>query len=121
MAKTRRMEWSRALGIQVAQMTGLNPVSEDTKQQMAGQARVRLPPEYGEPTGPKLTGVEITQARYLDAEGVFRSGTAGPIFTRGMALRTTGPWIGEARTYRCPRSQSGRPWCRPPSSSRALA
>jgi hypothetical protein len=52
----------------VAQMTGLNSVSEDTKQQVAGEARVRLPPEYGVPTGPKLTGVEITQARNLDVE-----------------------------------------------------
>ena len=35
---------------------------------MAGQVSWRSPPEYGVPTVPKLTDVEVTQARNLDVE-----------------------------------------------------
>src|SRR5262245_46800888 len=37
---------------------------------MAGQVRGRSPTTYGLPTGPKLTDIEITQARDLDVEGL---------------------------------------------------
>src|SRR6266481_1389938 len=37
---------------------------------MAGQVRGRSPTEYGLPTCPKLTDIEITQARDLDVECV---------------------------------------------------
>jgi hypothetical protein len=47
---------------------GLQPVSENAKQEMAGQVRGRSPPEYGVPMSPKLADAEITHARNLDVE-----------------------------------------------------
>jgi hypothetical protein len=46
----------------------LQPVSQNPEQQMAGQVRGCAPPEYSMPTVPKLTDVEITQARNLNVE-----------------------------------------------------
>ena len=62
------IEQTLALGIQVAQLIGLKPISQNAKQQMAGQVRGWLPPEHGMPTAAKLTDVEIAQARDLDVE-----------------------------------------------------
>ena len=66
--RPRAVKQALALGIEVAQLLGLYPVGQDTKQQMSGQVRRRSPSEYGVPTSPKLTDVEITQARDLDVE-----------------------------------------------------
>ena len=68
LGRPRAIEQALALAIQVTQLIGLKPVSQNAKQEMAGQVRGRSPPEYGVPTGPKLTDVEITQARNLDVE-----------------------------------------------------
>jgi hypothetical protein len=46
----------------------LELIRQNAKQQMAGQVRVRLPPEYVMPMVSKLTDVEIAQARNLDVE-----------------------------------------------------
>ena len=42
--------------------------SQNAKQEVAGQMRGWLPSEHGVPTRPKLSDVEITQARNLDVE-----------------------------------------------------
>jgi hypothetical protein len=49
-----------ALPIQVAQVIGLKPVSQTSKQEMARQVRRRYTPEYRVPTVPKTANVEIT-------------------------------------------------------------
>ena len=49
-------------------MIGLQPVSQNTKQQMAGQVRGRSASEYGVPTSSKGTNIEITQTRNLDVD-----------------------------------------------------
>ena len=57
-----------AFAIQVAQVLGLKPIRQNPEHQMTGQVSWRSPPEYGLPTVPKFTDVEITQARNLDVE-----------------------------------------------------
>ncbi len=64
----RAIEQSLTLAIQVTEMVSLEAVSQNAKQEMSGQVRGRSPPQYGMPTGTKLTDVEITQARNLDGE-----------------------------------------------------
>ena len=56
------------LAIQVTQAIGLKSVSQNAKQEMAGQVRGRSPPEYSVPTSPKRTDIEITQTRNLDVD-----------------------------------------------------
>jgi hypothetical protein len=68
LGRPRAIEQAYGLGVQVTQLIGLQPVGQDTKQQMAGQVRGRSPSEYGVPTGPKRIDVEITQARNLDVD-----------------------------------------------------
>ena len=43
-------------------------VSQDAKQEVAGQVRMRSPPEYVMPTASKLSDVEIAQVRDLVVE-----------------------------------------------------
>ena len=68
LGRHRTVEQTLALAVQVAQMVGLKPVSQNAKQQVAGQVRGRPPPEYGMPTASKLPDVEIAQARNLDVD-----------------------------------------------------
>ena len=58
------------LAVQITQHVGLEPVSQDAKQKVAGQVRVRSPPECSMPTALKLPDVEIAQARNLDVDGL---------------------------------------------------
>ena len=46
----------------------LGVARQHAEQEMARQVRGRSPSEYGVPTGPKRTDVEIAQARNLDVE-----------------------------------------------------
>jgi hypothetical protein len=47
---------------------GLEPISQNAKQQVTGQVRGRSPPEHRVPTGPERTDIEVAQARDLDVE-----------------------------------------------------
>ena len=49
----------------IAQFTGLEPVGENGKQQMAGQMRRRLLPEHALPARPQAMEIEIAQMRDL--------------------------------------------------------
>jgi len=64
--RRRAIEQTLTLAIQVTKLSGLKAVSQNAKQEMSGQVRGHSMPQYGVPTGPKLTDVEITQARNLD-------------------------------------------------------
>jgi hypothetical protein len=66
--RLRAIEQALTLAIQVAQVIGLQLVGQHAKQEMAGQLRGWLPPEYGVPTSPKRTDIEVTQVRNLDVE-----------------------------------------------------
>jgi hypothetical protein len=66
----RTVEQTLALAVQITKRVSLKAVSQNTKQEVAGQVRVRPPPEYGMPTVSKSLDVEITQARNLDVECV---------------------------------------------------
>ena len=68
LGRPRAIEQAYGLGVQVTQLIGLQPVGQDSKQQMAGQVRGRLPPKHGVPTAAKLTDAEIAQARNLGVE-----------------------------------------------------
>jgi hypothetical protein len=57
-----------ALAVQITQHIGLKPVRQNTKQEVAGQLRVRPPPESIVPAASKLPNVEIAQARNLNVE-----------------------------------------------------
>jgi hypothetical protein len=52
----------------LTQRVGLQPVSQDAEQEVAGQVSVRSPPEYVMPMASKPPDVEITQARNLAVE-----------------------------------------------------
>jgi hypothetical protein len=56
------------LAVEITQHVGLQPVSQNAKQEVAGQVRVRSPPEYVMPTASKLHDVEIAQSRNLAVE-----------------------------------------------------
>src|SRR5262249_300402 len=64
----RTVEQTLGLAIKVAQVVGLEPVRQNTKQQVARQARMRSTPEYVMPTVFKLPDVELAQARNLDVK-----------------------------------------------------
>ena len=66
--RLRAIEQPLTIAIQVPQGIGLKPVRQHAEQEMARQVRGRSPSEYGVPTGPKRTDVEIAQARNLDVE-----------------------------------------------------
>jgi hypothetical protein len=68
LGRYRPVEQALALGIQVTQLIGLKPVSQNAEQEVAGQVRGRRSPERILPPDPKLIDVEITQARNLDVE-----------------------------------------------------
>jgi len=64
----RTVEQTLTLAVKVAQVVSLKPIRQNTKQQVAGQVWMRSTPEYGIPAAPKVTDVEIAQARNLDAD-----------------------------------------------------
>jgi hypothetical protein len=68
LGRYRLVEQALALRIQVTQLIGLKPVSQNAEQEVAGQVRGRRSPERVLPPDPKFTNVEITQARNLDVE-----------------------------------------------------
>ena len=65
--RPRAVEQTRSLSLQVAQTISLQPVSQGPKQQMTSKVGRRWPSEYDLPMAAKLSDVEITQARDLDA------------------------------------------------------
>jgi hypothetical protein len=65
---SRTVEEAPALAIQIAETIGLEPIGQNTKQEVARQVRGRQPPEHRPPAGLKITEVEIAQARDLDCE-----------------------------------------------------
>jgi hypothetical protein len=92
LGRYRTVEQTLVLAVQITQHVGLEPVSQDAKQKVAGQVRVRSPPECSVPTALKLPDVEIAQARNLDVDGL---AVRKSMLTRGMTLRTTGVWTSE--------------------------
>src|SRR5262249_52305764 len=64
----RAIEQTLALSVEVTQEVRLKSVSQNTKQQVAGQVRGWAPPEHRVPTGPERTDVEFAQARDLDVD-----------------------------------------------------
>ena len=68
-----------ALAVQITQHVGLQPVSQNAEQEVAGQVRVRSPPEYVMPMASKPPDVEIAQARNLAVECLpVRQGRTNP-------------------------------------------
>jgi hypothetical protein len=59
-----------AVAIQIPEVISLQPVSQDTEQQVARQVRGRLPPEHGQPAGAERAEVEIAKPRDLAIERV---------------------------------------------------
>jgi hypothetical protein len=59
-----------AVALQFAEPVGLQPIGQDTEQQVAGQVRGRAPSEHGMPSGPQLPDIETAQARDLVIEGL---------------------------------------------------
>jgi hypothetical protein len=55
----RTVEQTLALAVEITQHVGLQAVSQNAKQEMAGQVGVWSPPEYILPTASKLPDVEI--------------------------------------------------------------
>jgi hypothetical protein len=55
-----------APGVQIAETFDLKPVRQNPKHEVARQVRGRSPPERIVPTGPKVTNIEIAQARDLN-------------------------------------------------------
>jgi hypothetical protein len=62
------IEQPLAFSIKVTQPIGLQPIGQNTKQEMARQVRGRSPPEHVLPTDLEFTDVEIAQARDLDIQ-----------------------------------------------------
>ena len=57
-----------AVGIQFAEPIGLQPISQNTKQQVAGQVRGCAPPEHRVPSGAEFPDIETAQTRDLVVE-----------------------------------------------------
>jgi len=73
------IEQTLALAVQITQHAGLQPVSQNAEQEVAGQVRVRSPPEYVMPMASKPPDVEIAQARNLAVECLpVRRGRSNP-------------------------------------------
>src|SRR5207245_3571784 len=53
------------VGIQVTEPIGLQPIGQNTKQQMAGQVSRCSSPEYRMPSGSQFSDIEIAQTRDL--------------------------------------------------------
>jgi hypothetical protein len=66
--RQRAVEQTLALRVEITQQIGLMPVSQDSKQKMAGNVRVRSPAEYRMPARLKVADVEIAQAGNLHAD-----------------------------------------------------
>jgi hypothetical protein len=74
--------------------TGLEPVGENGKQQMAGQMRRRLLPEHTLPARPQAMEIEIAQMRDLVAQrqsGCFRGNRSYPL-PRVKPHGSSWPW-----------------------------
>jgi hypothetical protein len=74
------------VGIQFPEPIGLQPISQNMKQQVAGQVRGCSPPERRVPSRSQHLDVETAQTRDLGVERS-PSGTAGSITTRAMAFK----------------------------------
>jgi hypothetical protein len=86
---SRTIEKTSALDIEIAETVGLEPIGQNTKQEMARQARGRSPSKHGARTGLKRSNIEIAQARDLDVERTpIRQ--RGQTFTRGISVRPRG-------------------------------
>ncbi|HMI95049.1 MAG TPA: hypothetical protein VK479_00965, partial [Micropepsaceae bacterium] len=57
-----------AVGIQFAEPIGLQPISQNPKQQVAGQVRGRSPPKDRVPSGSEFSNIETAQTRALVVE-----------------------------------------------------
>ncbi len=57
-----------AVGIKVAEPIGLQPIGQDTKEQMAGQVRGCSPPGHRVPSGSQVPDIESAQTRDLVVE-----------------------------------------------------
>ena len=78
-----------ALAVQITQYVGLQPVNQNAEQEVAGQVRVRSPPEYVMPMASKSPDVEIAQARNLAVECLaVRQGRSNP-----DARQSRGCWL----------------------------
>jgi hypothetical protein len=64
----RTVEQTLALAVQITQHAGLQPVSQNAEQEVAGQVGVWSPPKYVMPMASKPPDVEIAQARNLAVE-----------------------------------------------------
>jgi hypothetical protein len=56
------------VGTQVTKPIGLQPIGQDTKQQVAGQVRGCAPPEHRMPSGSQFRDIETAQTRDLVVE-----------------------------------------------------
>ena len=65
---SRTIEKTSALDIEIAETVGLEPIGQNTKQEMARKVRGRPPPKHVARTGLKKCNVQIAQARDLDVE-----------------------------------------------------
>jgi hypothetical protein len=68
LGRFRAIQQTLALGVEITQVIGLEPVSQNAKQQMMGQVSGRSPPEHRVPAGSERTDIEFAQARDLDVE-----------------------------------------------------
>ena len=79
LGRRRTVEQMFALAVQITQYVGLEPISQNAEQEVAGQVRVRWPPEYVMPTASKLPDGEIAQAGNLAVEFLpVRQGRSNP-------------------------------------------
>jgi hypothetical protein len=62
------VQQSAAVGIEIAEPIGLQPIGQDPKQQMAGQVRGCSPSEHRMPSRSQFPDVETAQTRDLVVE-----------------------------------------------------
>src|SRR5271157_521362 len=63
------IEQTPTVGIEVAEPVGLQPVGQNTKQQVAGKMRRCPPPKHCVPSGAQAPGIETAQMRDLVLKG----------------------------------------------------
>jgi hypothetical protein len=68
LGRARAIKQAHGVGIEVAQLLGLELISQNAEQQMPGQVRGRLPPENSLPSLAKLGDAKIAQPRNLGIE-----------------------------------------------------
>jgi hypothetical protein len=64
-ARPDPVQQTATVGIEISQTIGLQPIGQNTKQQMAGNVRRRWPPEGHMPSGSEVADIEIAQTRDL--------------------------------------------------------